>query len=274
MFTLGRFTKRLKARFFLLRGRRPYCKGYGAYKEMNIEDSIHDQNLDINHLPVGYGRWLDERIVEYPWLLRRVHSSTGVLLDAGSALNFAYILSHEVFRNKKIFVSTLAPERTSFWQRGISYVYEDLRNTCYKDEFFDWIVSLSTVEHIGLDNTLFYTKDRNRKEHDSDSYLKAIGEFRRILKGGGVLYLTVPFGRYENHGWFQVFNAEMVDRVLQAFSPRSYSEVYFTYRSNAWTLSSRKDAKDAAYFDCHMGADHKDGYPAAAGAVACLELLK
>jgi hypothetical protein len=274
VFTLGRVAKRLKAKVFVLTGGKPYRKGYGAYKELNIEASMYDRNIDVNHLPAGYGRWLDERIVEYPWLLGRVPSNSGVLLDAGSALNFDFILSHETLRNKKIFISTLAPERTSFWHSGISYVYEDLRDTCYKDGFFDWIVSLSTIEHIGLDNTLFYTQDSSKREHDPGSYLKAIVEFHRILKSDGVLYLTVPFGRYENLGWFQVFNGEMVDTALQAFSPRSYRETYFAYTSNGWTVSSRQDAKDATYFNCHTSAGHKDGYPAAAGAVVCLELVK
>jgi ubiquinone/menaquinone biosynthesis C-methylase UbiE len=44
-------------------------------------------------------------------------------------------------------------------QNNISYVYGDLRNTILKDQCFDEIVCISTLEHIGMDNTMLYTKD-------------------------------------------------------------------------------------------------------------------
>ena len=108
-------------------------------------------------LPDGYGVDLDERIIEYPWLLSHLPSGPGLLLDAGSALNFRFLLDLPALAAKTVHICTLAPERQSFWELGISYTFQDLRRTCYRDAFFDHVVSLSTVEHIGLDNGRFYT---------------------------------------------------------------------------------------------------------------------
>ena len=77
-------------------------------------------------------------------------------------------------------------------------MYEDLRASCFRNDYFDRIVSLSTLEHIGMDNTFLYTPDESKRENAPSSYLHAIRELRRILKDGGHLYISVPFGEAKN----------------------------------------------------------------------------
>jgi len=43
--------------------------------------------LKSEALPKNYGRGLDERIVEYPWLMSRLGNRSSKLLDLGSTLN-------------------------------------------------------------------------------------------------------------------------------------------------------------------------------------------
>jgi len=45
----------------------------------------------LQKLPVGYGRLLDERVVEYPWLFARLQACRARTLDVGSTLNFDYL---------------------------------------------------------------------------------------------------------------------------------------------------------------------------------------
>ena len=248
---------------------------YAIYKKRKIQKCLKLESFDIAKLEKGYGLGLDERIIEYPWLISKLPSKEGKLLDAGSVLNFDYILSLPVFEKKKIFISTLAPEKHSFWKNSISYVFEDMRNICYKDNFFDWIVCLSVIEHIGLDNTKFYTKNRKKNEQALQSYVVVIRELHRVLKPGGILYLSVPFGKHRNYGWLQTFNSEMVDGVLDAFSPSSYTEHHFRYDPDGWKVSSRAESAACEYFDYYdKGNEYRKGSPIAAGAVVCLELLK
>lgn len=259
---------------FRLTGMRPWSLGYGEYKKRNIKNLLVEGDFDAHRLPPGYGFRLDERIIEYPWFFSRIPFEHGKLLDAGSVLNFDYILVHPILKSKKIFISTLAPESVCHWRTGISYVYEDLRDSCFRNEYFDWIASLSTIEHIGLDNTMLYTAEASKKENVASSYLAAVKEYWRMLKPGGVLYLSFPFGRHENCGWFQIFDADMLDEVIKTFAPTRVEEFHYKYDPNGWRVSSREESKNATYFDIHTQKSYDADFAAASRAIVCLELVK
>ena len=260
--------------YFRLSGRRPWARGYNEYKWAHLRGVLRDSGFDPEQLPPGYGLRLDERIIEYPWFISRLPAASGVLLDAGSVLNYEFLLTLPKLSGKKMFVSTLAPEASSFNQLGVSYVYEDLRSSCFRSEYFDWVACLSTIEHVGLDNTRLYTDDATKRESAPASHLEVVAELKRVLKPNGVLYLSMPFGRHENHGWFQIFDGPMVDRVIERFAPREVREVHFRYTEQGWMPSCRTASKDADYFDIHSAKGYAPDYAAASRAVVCLELSK
>lgn len=259
---------------YRVRGRRPWSRGYTVHRARAIEAVLTRGDFDPGRLPPGYGERLDERVVEYGWLFSRLPRGPGALLDAGSVLNFDYILDQPALVEKKLTISTLAPEPFCFFERGISYVYEDLRRSGFRDGLFDFVVSLSTVEHIGLDNAMLYSADAGHRENRPDTYLDAIREFARVLRPGGKLLLSVPFGQHGNHGWFQVFDAAMVDALIAAFAPVERREWIFRYLPEGWVASNREDAADATYFDIHVRKDFDPDFAAASRAVVCLELTR
>lgn len=268
------FKAEINRQIYLHTGRRPWSRGYGEYRQGEIRRVLDHGLFDAERLPHGYGFRLDERVIEYPWLFDRLPVGGGVLLDAGSVLNHRFLLERDRLREKRVFISTLAPEPCSFNALGVSYVYEDLRSSCFRNDYLDWVVCLSTLEHVGMDNTMIYTADESKKEHAPLSYLDAIRELHRMLKPGGYLYLSVPFGEAKSYGWFQIFDAPKVDALIKAFAPASYKEFHFRYLPEGWAVSSREQSAGATYFDIHKTRAYDPDFAAASRAVVCLELVK
>jgi SAM-dependent methyltransferase len=259
---------------YLQSGRRPWSRGYGEYRQREIGRILDCGVFNEEQLPHGYGFRLDERVIEYPWLFARLPVGGGLLLDAGSVLNHRFLLERSPVRNYRVFISTLAPEPMSCNALGVSYVYEDFRTSCFRDGYFDRIVSLSTLEHIGMDNTMLYTGDASKKEQAPHSFLDAVRELRRILKGGGHLYVSVPFGEAKSYGWFQIFDVPMVDALIKEFAPVAYEEFHFRYTAEGWSVSTREQSAGATYFDIHKTKVYDPDYAAASRAVVCLDLIK
>jgi SAM-dependent methyltransferase len=260
----------LKARLFAL-SRHHYSnhRWYGHYKHRELKRALATP-FPQGQLPPGYGRWLDERLVEYPWLFSQLTEDSGTLLDAGSTLNHALILDYPRLCQREITIMTLAPEE--YCREGVSYIYGDLRKTHFPNNSFNTVVSLSVLEHVGMNNAR-YAAGVSAAENP-ESYLDAVVEFRRILKPGGSFLISVPFGKRDVRSWLQVFDSSMISQVIEIFSPTWYEVQYFRYsKHEQWERCDSASAADAPYFD--LTSDKPwPGCPAGAGAIACLHLKK
>lgn len=259
---------------FKICGYKPWTPGYDRYKWEAISNVLCDNNFYELVGTERYGYRIDERIVEYPWLLSRLPEGPLTMLDAGSALNYWHIINQPKLRDKKLFISTLAPEGTAFWNMGISYVYEDIRETCFREEMFDCIACISTIEHVGMDNTFLYTEGRRQAETSEVGHLEFLDILRSRLKAGGKLFLSFPFGVKKDHGWFQVFDGAMVSRIIERFQPSRYVEEIFQYSGDRWHISTREAAKNATCFDINVQKEYDLDFAAFSRGIACLELVK
>ena len=225
---------------YVRNGRRPWSRGYPQYKDAFIAQQLRDADFIERlrrgeQLPAGYGEFLDERVVEYPWLFARLGEGGGEgggrLLDAGSILNFPHIITQPALQGRALTVLTLAPEKHCFWEKAISYAYGDVRDLPFRDGWFDEIVCLSTLEHVGKDNTrVGYTADRRLNENNAEDFLVAVRELKRVCKPGGRVLVSVPYGRFTDFGWYQQFDARLIGKLIDAFAPARRHETYFPLR--------------------------------------------
>lgn len=275
----GQARRFIDAQRYRVMGQKPWTAGYRAYHNdfvasvLKTAQQMHAFEGENRPLPKHYGVGLDERVIEYPWVIARLNQASGYLLDAGSTLNKAFILDLDLLQKKRVVIMTLAPEGT-LNRNNVSYHYGDLRKTIFTDGIFDEIVCISTLEHIGMDNTQLYTADKTFSEQDAQAYRLVVQEFRRLLKPGGQVLLTVPFGKYENHGWLQQFNYNMVCDITQVFEPRLSSIMVYRYFADGWQLSTPEECAECTYFNIHASDHYLASRQAAAEAIACIQMVK
>jgi SAM-dependent methyltransferase len=138
----------------------------------------------------------DERRIEIPWVLSRYRGERRVL-DVGYAFAPpAYLAALTALGADELVGVDLADERDDI--PGLRPVKADLRELPFADASFDLAHCISTIEHVGWDNTVY----GSASERDDSGMERGLRELRRVLAPGGRLLVTVPTGLAEHHGWF------------------------------------------------------------------------
>lgn len=266
---------------FLDEGRIPWDNGYISYKHEMISKSICDEGfingLKSKSIPSNFGLRLDERIIEYSWIFSKLPKGNLKLLDAGSTFNFDFIANHDRIVEKELTIFTYAPEGSAFADNGVSYVYGDLRDIPFKDNLYNFIVSQSTIEHIDMDNSIYgYDIDHHEDvKEKSYEYLLAVNEMVRVLKNKGTLLITVPFGKFENHGFFQQFDNEMLSKMTNIFEGKgTYNLEFFKYEIDGWKFSNQDELVNVVSYNPHTGKGKKDDNAAHCRSVVCVKFDK
>jgi len=268
---------------YLKGGRKPWSRGYKASKFDFIQTVLKDDVLVAKFrysevLPKGYGYGYDERVVEYPWVLSRLSEGKSRLLDAGSVFNFPEIVETPKLSGKDITIFTLAPENKAFWEKGISYHYGDLRRLPFRDNWFDEIVSISTLEHVGMDNRMYTRQDSS--ERIALEAKQAAKELIRVLKPGGKFLASVGFGKHQLIEWdgspfAEQFDSPVLEDLLKVFSScASVSTSFYKYTENGWNLSNEQDCQGVEYFNIHTAESFGPDNAAAARAVVLVGVVK
>lgn len=209
-----------------------------------------------------------ERFIEEPWCLARLRG-TRVVLDVGNAhAGKSYLQKLASLHIPDLYgidLSPIAPmlmtDHTGRQRPLLTAVQGDIRQTDFPSDFFDAITCISTIEHVGMDNRHYGVKDAPSTDRCDRA---AIVEMCRITKPRGRLLLTVPFGTFQNHGWFVQYD---MTYLVQLISTSGYdvSEMHFFKYRNGWSECFAYELKSTGYAT--------NGALAAAG-LACIELQK
>jgi SAM-dependent methyltransferase len=144
-------------------------------------------------------RWLqgpagtDERVVEIPWVLSR--------LSGARALEVGYAFAEPPYLAALLqagFEELVGVDLAAADVPGLRGVQADVRDLPFADASFDLALCVSTLEHVGADNSGYGLE----AEDDGASRLTALRELRRVLTPRGRLLITVPCGEPGEYGWF------------------------------------------------------------------------
>jgi SAM-dependent methyltransferase len=146
-------------------------------------------------------RWLtaaagtDERVIEVPWVLSRLRA--GRVLEIGYAFAEPAYLAALLRSEVELAGADLAVREID----GIETVEADVRELPFPDASFDQVLLVSTLEHVGADNSVYGVAGSSSDAAEAQSH--ALRELRRVLRPWGSLLVTVPLGERGDYGWFR-----------------------------------------------------------------------
>ena len=181
-----------------------------------------------------------ERIIEYPFIHENAPFNSnrkGKVLDVGSGRSLlpfelaskGYQVWSIDFRSKY--------HRYIRDYNNFTFVEGDIRKTSFPDAFFDIVIGVSSIEHVGL------VGENVSLEGDK----AAVQEIFRIMKPGGKLLITVPFGKESGvftvgrFNSFRVYDYAHLKELSGKFEIES--EQFAVLDKRSWRPSSLEEAR-------------------------------
>lgn len=223
----------------------------------------------------------DERVVEYAmawdYVIKLNKGWSSTLCDVGCVLN-NQLISETIIKHVS-FLSLINPSLENLvYKENFAYFLGDIRSMSIPSEWqFDCVTCLSTLEHMGMDNTRYGGEcaDFKGEIKNPEKYaVQGVRAIRELVKVGGSLLLSVPFGPFEFlyvHGQpdkpiYYTFDKK---RLLKLVEPLVNFDVkltvFFNKRGEGWYRGDIDDYND--YYKHAQGC-------ASAGAVAFVEAIR
>lgn len=178
-----------------------------------------------------------ERIVEYPLLFKHLDlPAGGRILDFGCVES---LLSLQLC-SLGYKVTGMDFRRYPFSHENFDFIQADIMEWEPPAEYFDAVVSISVIEHIGLSGY------GDPKASQGDRI--AVGKLMKSLKKGGRLYLTVPAGRNTvEAGWYRVYDTKAIRELVPGIE--TLRLFHKPGRYGAWAECGSEEIDSLAYED-------------------------
>lgn len=220
-------------------------------REIRRASSIPQQYFPESvRLPKDYGKGMNERVVEI--LIARLTCQPGRrVLDIGNSnatnahLRMVKTLQGSIDITGIDIVPANDVVRSIYARSKVGNIVK----TDFHEGSFDLIWCISALEHFGMDNSI-YTKDFAL---DKEMDMRALEEMMRILRTGGTLYISVPFGKLEDHGWHRNYDNGRWQKLLAIARPAArIDELYFKYSDErGWSVATSEELSCTGYLDHH-----------------------
>lgn len=151
--------------------------------------------------------FVNERIIEIPFVLQNLPLNKNLrILDLGCtesalALHVASAGYH---------VTGVDMREFPYKHPLFTFAKADIMNLGFRNESFDAVTCISTLEHIGLG---FYNDTESRDDAD----VRAMREIKRVLCSEGMLLLSVPFGISKTTRQQRIYDTVRLDAVMDEF---------------------------------------------------------
>ncbi|PKO01330.1 MAG: hypothetical protein CVU42_00550 [Chloroflexi bacterium HGW-Chloroflexi-4] len=165
--------------------------------------------------------WINERTIEYPWIAENIAELEKCqVLDVGAKEGLP---STDILLNNSNIVYTIDINTTLITQTTNNLIIKkgDIRATPFESGFFDAVIAVSTLEHIGIPGRYGIEK------LDDSGDFKAMSEIHRILKPGGKVFVTLPYGFGKSLPLNRLYNDARINTLFEKFAITK--KEYFRY---------------------------------------------
>ncbi len=167
-------------------------------EEPLIERLVHG-GQPLEEIGVG----LTERVVEIPWVLRSLPAGSRTrVLDIGTAFSPVVYKRLLVRAPQTVEVADLAAAEILHLRTHVA----DVRSLPLPSDSFDVAICLSTLEHVGMDNTSYNVASGGGGDVD------ALRELGRVAP---LVLVTVPAGADADMGWQRQYAPSTFRRVVE-----------------------------------------------------------
>jgi O-antigen chain-terminating methyltransferase len=176
---------------------------------------------------------IDERPIELAWTLGRFRSARRVL-DVGYAFAEPVWLAAVTALEAREVVGVDTATRDV---PGLKSVVADARDLPFASGTFDTVFCISTLEHVGRDNTRY----GGAREHDDTGPLTALRELRRVATRRGRIFVTVPCGS-DTSEWFLREPAAIWRERFRTADLYVYDAELYAETADGWRTAAADDA--------------------------------
>lgn len=197
-----------------------------------------------------------ERIVEYPFVFESLEDvpKGSRILDVGCT--FSTLPVELAAFGYKVWGIDLLDYSGS--HPNFTFVKGSIIRSPFPDEFFNIIVCVSTLEHIGLHGGGTF-RGLHYAFIDIHGDKKAVKEMARVTKSGGKIIITVPYGIPYTAAGYRVYDSRRLKEVVKGLKIDEFRT--YVYKDDKWVPCSEEEASKVSSFPGTY-------------AVACLRLLK
>lgn len=178
-----------------------------------------EQDGAIRPNPLFHRSWdkLHSRCIEYPFAASRIGNAKEIL-DVGTAQADANWIAWLESLPVEVYATDFDAMKEPL--DHIVFHKADVRNLPFQDSTFDKVLAVSVVEHIGLVQCQARSLEVPRASDEGD--LEATRELARVLKPGGQLIMTLPFGVVDGlilGGSARGYTSETITKFQTVFRP-------------------------------------------------------
>jgi SAM-dependent methyltransferase len=176
----------------------------GKKEFRSFSDCLFHNRKQVRH------PWINERAIEYPWVYKNILDlESSRVLDVGAKEGLP--ITDMLLENNNI-VYAIDINASGSYQKGNLIIEKgDILSTSFEENFFDAVIAVSTLEHIGIPGRYGISGA------DESGDLKAMQEIFRILKPAGKVLITVPYGMGKSLPLNRLYKRNRIIKLFNKF---------------------------------------------------------